>query len=433
MPRYSIFQKLFAFVAIIVVLLLSGGAFAQSNRDAAFERVKEVHHRHTEKLMARKGVVGAAVGLGDDGNPALLVLLEHGKVAGIPGQLDGVRVKKVITGRIYALPRPKKLPKRPAGLTATVISSTEIALDWAENRDKNLDHFEVYRSETSGGNYSFHATALTSEFLDAGCDPDTAYYYIVKAANTDSQLSRASAEASATTSGGSGTPNDPPKTPVGLTATAMSSTEISLDWADNLDEDLNHYDVYRSETPGGNYGAYAATLASKFLDQGCSPDTTYYYTIRAVDTESLPSEASLEVFATTLEAETVPLDPPSQPQGLVSSDATNRKVSLDWNDNAPLEHVTSYEVYRAIGSSDPTDSDWMATTSASEYSDTTVSAATTYSYAIKAVNIEGPSAMSGSINVTTLEDTTEASIGPRPAPIGISTGHPDVTAGTIGC
>jgi PKD repeat protein len=102
MSRRTLFQQLLAFATIIAVLFLSGGAFAQGNRDAAFERAKEVQERHTEKLMAKEGVVGTAIGLDDGGNAVVLVLLKHGKPEGIPGQLDGVKVKKIVTGEFHA-------------------------------------------------------------------------------------------------------------------------------------------------------------------------------------------------------------------------------------------------------------------------------------------------------------------------------------------
>jgi hypothetical protein len=53
--------------------------------------------------MAQKGVVGTAVGLSEGGQPAMLVLLEEASVPGVPTELDGVSVRRVVTGRIEAL------------------------------------------------------------------------------------------------------------------------------------------------------------------------------------------------------------------------------------------------------------------------------------------------------------------------------------------
>jgi hypothetical protein len=90
-------------MVVVLFLVLSGVSSAQGNSDSAFARVKEVQERHTEKLMAKEGVVGTAVGLNDKGQPAVVVLLARPGVAGIAPQLDGVPVRLVVTGEFHAL------------------------------------------------------------------------------------------------------------------------------------------------------------------------------------------------------------------------------------------------------------------------------------------------------------------------------------------
>jgi hypothetical protein len=85
------------------MLAFSGGLFAQDRPEAAFERVKEVQERHADELMAKTGVVGIAIGEGQGAQPVVLVLVEHGAVPDIPGQLEGVPVRPLVTGKIYAL------------------------------------------------------------------------------------------------------------------------------------------------------------------------------------------------------------------------------------------------------------------------------------------------------------------------------------------
>lgn len=85
------------------MLVSAGGLFAQGQREAAFERVREVQERHTDELVAKAGVTGTAIGEGQGARPIILVLVEHDAVADIPGQLDGVPVRPLSTGKIYAL------------------------------------------------------------------------------------------------------------------------------------------------------------------------------------------------------------------------------------------------------------------------------------------------------------------------------------------
>lgn len=113
MSRRTVFQLLLAFVTIIAILFFTGGLSAQGNSEEAFERVKEVQERHTEKLMAKKGVVGTAIGHGQVGQPIMLVLVEHGAVPDIPNELEGVPVRPLVTGKIYALKPPADKPDKP--------------------------------------------------------------------------------------------------------------------------------------------------------------------------------------------------------------------------------------------------------------------------------------------------------------------------------
>jgi hypothetical protein len=79
---------------------------AQGRSEDAFDRVRDVQERNTDWLMAIDGVVGTAIGLGQGAQPVVLVLLEHGGVRNIPEDLEGVPVRPLVTGKIYALQKP---------------------------------------------------------------------------------------------------------------------------------------------------------------------------------------------------------------------------------------------------------------------------------------------------------------------------------------
>ncbi len=107
MSRRRWFQVLIMTIVTAFLLAFSGIASAQGNRDEAFARVKEVQERHTEELMAKAGVIGTAVGEEESGELAVLVLLEHGAVV-VPPQLEGVPVRRLVTGKIEALQKRGK-------------------------------------------------------------------------------------------------------------------------------------------------------------------------------------------------------------------------------------------------------------------------------------------------------------------------------------
>ena len=72
--------------------------------------------RHTAALMRIPGVVGTAVGLLPNGEAVVRLYLEHPNVAGLPDVLDGVAVRRQVTGRIMARSDPTlKLRPAPVG------------------------------------------------------------------------------------------------------------------------------------------------------------------------------------------------------------------------------------------------------------------------------------------------------------------------------
>ncbi len=89
-----------------------------------------------------------------------------------------------------------------------------------------------------------------------------------------------------------------PSVPVGLTATAGYATVV-LDWNDNNESDLAGYNVYRSTTSGSGYSKLNGSLlgSSNYTDNIATHDTTYYYVVTAVDTNSNESSDSNEVFS----------------------------------------------------------------------------------------------------------------------------------------
>jgi hypothetical protein len=90
----------------------------------------------------------------------------------------------------------------------------------------------------------------------------------------------------------------PPAAPKGLTATPGIGM-ITLDWNDNNEGDLYGYDIYRSTTPGGqtNRLNLVRSKTSAYTDTNVAVNNTYYYVVRAVDTNFNSSAYSNQVSA----------------------------------------------------------------------------------------------------------------------------------------
>jgi hypothetical protein len=57
---------------------------------------------HSERLMAMRDVVGTGVGINEEGEPAVAVYLTRPGASGVPDELDGVPVERIVTGLIVA-------------------------------------------------------------------------------------------------------------------------------------------------------------------------------------------------------------------------------------------------------------------------------------------------------------------------------------------
>jgi len=86
-------------------------------------------------------------------------------------------------------------------LSATAGDGT-VSLDWLDNSESDLDGYNLYRSETSGSDYSQLNSSLliNSFYTDSNVTNETTYYYVVTATDTSSNESDYSTEASATPS-----------------------------------------------------------------------------------------------------------------------------------------------------------------------------------------------------------------------------------------
>jgi hypothetical protein len=152
---------------------------------------------------------------------------------------------------------------------------------------------------------------------------NTTYYYRVRATNGAGESSYSN-EASATTYA----LPQPPAAPGSLSATAASSSQINLSWADNSNNETG-FEIDRATASGGPYTQIAATGANVtiYADNGLAVSTIYFYRVRATNAAG-DSPNSNEVSATTLGAPTgnLALNKPATASSTNSSYVPSRAV-----------------------------------------------------------------------------------------------------------
>ncbi len=145
-----------------------------------------------------------------------------------------------------------------------------------------------------------------------------------------------------------------PSTPTGLSATAVSSSQINLSWTASTDPDNAasqiSYTVYRN---GTQVGTTAAGVTS-YADTGLTASTSYTYAVSASDPSHNTSAQSASVIGTTLAATGTPTfgqqnyATPQSPKSTVPVTFTSAQtagnlnvVVVGWNDTtATVSSVT---------------------------------------------------------------------------------------------
>lgn len=289
-------------------------------------------------------------------------------------------------------------PTAPTQLAAVGVSTTQINLTWQDNSSSETN-FEIYRSNTSGGPLTLLATVPANQttYESTGLTPNTTHYYKVLASSKDGK-SAYSNEAYATTS----EVPLPPSAPDGLTAIAVSTTQINLKWNDRSDNETN-FVIERSVNDNSNYEILTDINANDttFESTGLSAGITYFYRIRAAN-EDGNSGYSNETSATTLSSGVAP-NAPSDLYGRVHSQTT---IELFWTDNANNEEF--FIVERAEekngqrGSFVPIDNAINSNTTS--YLNSGLAPDTKYWYRIKAKNQDGESSYAESTAIITSVD-----------------------------
>jgi len=203
------------------------------------------------------------------------------------------------TGRTYTQPfyvmePDNTLPARPSHLTATVASSSQINLSWADN-SPNENGFEIERKAGPDGEWVLLEAVPENQtaHADTGLELGTTYTYRVRAFNANGE-SGWSNEAFATAA------VMLPAAPDGLSATVATSTRIDLAWTDNAGNETG-FEIERKAGVDGTWAplATAGANAVSYSDLSAVASTPYFYRVRAVNTDG-PSAWSNEAYATIL-------------------------------------------------------------------------------------------------------------------------------------
>jgi fibronectin type 3 domain-containing protein len=263
-----------------------------------------------------------------------------------------------------AMDQQASTPSIPTNFVATVGSTSTISLSWTAVATST--GYKIYRSTVSGSGFSLISTigaSSTTSYSDTGLTPYTTYYYTIGSTLSGAE-SASSTESSTTT-------NPIPNLPTNFVATVASTSTINLTWTGVTTS--TGYKIYRSTSSGSGFSlitTISASSTTSYSNTGLSLYTTYYYTIGST-LLGFESASSSESSTTTN-----PI--PNIPTNLVATANGQTQIDLSWT---AVATSTGYKVYQSTSSGGSlTLIATIAASSTTTYSDTGLTAGTSYYY-----------------------------------------------------
>jgi uncharacterized repeat protein (TIGR03806 family) len=277
-------------------------------------------------------------------------------------------------------------PSVPSGIVASATSPTSVSITWTASTDTGAGATGIggYRVYRDGGANALGSTTTTT-FVDSTASPNTLYNYTVEAYDraTTPNVSVQSGPVSATTPAAQANDTTPPTAPTNVAAVAVvgSSTQIALTWTASTDASgISVYRVLRNGTQVGT------TQTTTYTDNGLAPATAYTYTVFAVDAATPPNVSAASVTASaTTNAATADTTPPAAPTAVSAAPLSDTSIRVSWAATADPSGIREYRVYRGTGAS-PTLVATVLPTVALTFVDTGLTAATAYTYTVRAVD-----------------------------------------------
>ena len=222
-------------------------------------------------------------------------------------------------------------PRAPTNLTSANVKAVRLGLRWIDNAD-NEDGFNISISR-DGTNFNKRDSVTTdiTKYPVTNLQPLTRYWFRVRAFRTvNNQVFYSDYTNTLVVS----TTDGRPAAPTTLTITDVKAARLKLSWIDHADDELG-FNISRSKNQvNWNRIDTVDTDKQNYLATGLTPDTTYYFRVRAfrtVQNQTVYSDYSNVAQAKTLDGS------PAAPTGLQPVQVKAVHLGLRWTDNSDNE------------------------------------------------------------------------------------------------
>lgn len=177
------------------------------------------------------------------------------------------------------------IPNEPTSLTTSSLAATSVGLAWVDSSSLE-DNFELQIS-TDGTTFSSSASpaASATSATVSSLSANTQYTFRIRAVNTAGNSSYATSTAFYTLA----------NVPTSVSATADSANAITVSWSANSNSPSTSYEL-RNETTGQTITGLSTT---SYTVTGLSENTTYVFSVRAVNSENKSTSYSSSASART--------------------------------------------------------------------------------------------------------------------------------------
>lgn len=282
----------------------------------------------------------------------------------------------------------------PAGIWATG-NSTNINLGWYDS-STNESFFRLERERQGMADWTI-VTDQTSNtvggtggsiyYMDNSVTIGQCYNYRVSACASVSDCSSAlmlgvTVATLGTTCGGGGAPSAPSSV-----TSALSGSTVNLTWP--AVSDATHYYIQRSVN-SGTYSYLSSPASASASDSSLTSGSTYVYQVQACKTNYGCSSYTTSNSVTYTPADT---SPPTMPANFAGSAVSGSQINLSWSPSTDNIGVVAYMLYK--------NGTGINMGNSTSYSDTSVTAGTTYAYYVIAYDAAGnPSAQTATQTIT---------------------------------
>ena len=180
-----------------------------------------------------------------------------------------------------------------------------------------------------------------------------------------------------------------PAAPTGLTASQVSHDSLTLVWDDPQDENVTGYRVMRGTHNDSllTIEANTGSTSTEYTDTTVTAETTYFYAVLSLSADGDGPQSSTVNVTTSAEPQ-VDLAPP--PTDLTTTRVTHDSLTLTWN--APRDTtVSGYRILRGTTYKELSTIEDDTKNTNTQYTDSGLSEATTYFYAVNALTPDGQS------------------------------------------